>query len=256
MIVGRFSQDLAVAGGGQCADGRFPHKGLVQPGPEKPQLFSARRDRADHAAYLPHDDLHGGGAGAGDRHHRAAHGDPHPAPGADARQDDPRPPRSASARWSSSPPSGCSGSMCPSRASLSFLFVCTGVYLLSVLGIGLFISTICKTQQQAMMASFFFFQPTVLLSGFATPIENMPLGFQYVTYLSPLALFSRDRPGHLPERGGPGGALAAGPRPLAVGRGHFCGQRHEVQEKTGVRRREWFVLLFPLAKRFDSHYTL
>ena len=40
-----------------------------------------------------------------------------------------------------------------------------------------------------MMASFFFFQPTVLLSGFATPIENMPLGFQYITYLSPLRYF-------------------------------------------------------------------
>ena len=39
------------------------------------------------------------------------------------------------------------------------------------------------------MASFFFFQPTVLLSGFATPIENMPLGFQYVTYVSPLRYF-------------------------------------------------------------------
>ena len=77
----------------------------------------------------------------------------------------------------------------PIKGSLFFLFVCTGVYLLSILGIGLFISTICKTQQQAMMASFFFFQPTVLLSGFATPIENMPLAFQYVTYVSPLRYF-------------------------------------------------------------------
>jgi ABC-2 type transport system permease protein len=40
-----------------------------------------------------------------------------------------------------------------------------------------------------MMATFFFFQPAILLSGFATPIENMPLGFQYVTYLSPLRYF-------------------------------------------------------------------
>jgi ABC-2 type transport system permease protein len=77
----------------------------------------------------------------------------------------------------------------PIKGALSFLFVCTGVYLLPVLGIGLFISTISRTQQQAMMASFFFFQPTVLLSGFATPIENMPLAFQYVTYLSPLRYF-------------------------------------------------------------------
>ena len=77
----------------------------------------------------------------------------------------------------------------PIKGSLPFLFLCTCVYLFPILGIGLFISTICKTQQQAMMASFFFFQPTVLLSGFATPIENMPLGFQYITYLSPLRYF-------------------------------------------------------------------
>lgn len=77
----------------------------------------------------------------------------------------------------------------PIAGALSFLFLCTGVYLLPVLGIGLLISTISRTQQQAMMASFFFFQPTVLLSGFATPIENMPAVFQYVTYLSPLRYF-------------------------------------------------------------------
>jgi ABC-2 type transport system permease protein len=77
----------------------------------------------------------------------------------------------------------------PIKGGLFFLTLCTGVYLLSLLGIGLYISTISKTQQQAMMATFFFFQPAILLSGFATPIENMPLGFQYVTYLSPLRYF-------------------------------------------------------------------
>lgn len=77
----------------------------------------------------------------------------------------------------------------PIKGAFLFLFLCTGVYLLSVLGIGLFISTISKTQQQAMMASFFFFQPAILLSGFATPIETMPAAFQYVTYLSPLRYF-------------------------------------------------------------------
>lgn len=77
----------------------------------------------------------------------------------------------------------------PIKGGIFFLTLCTGVYLLSVLGIGLYISTISKTQQQAMMATFFFFQPAILLSGFATPIENMPLGFQYVTYLSPLRYF-------------------------------------------------------------------
>jgi len=77
----------------------------------------------------------------------------------------------------------------PIKGALSFLFLSTGVYLLSVLGIGLFLSTVSKTQQQAMMASFFFFQPAILLSGFATPIESMPLFFQYITYVSPLRYF-------------------------------------------------------------------
>ena len=77
----------------------------------------------------------------------------------------------------------------PVKGGFFFLFVSTGVYLLSVLGIGLFLSTVSKTQQQAMMASFFFFQPAILLSGFATPVESMPLVFQYITYLSPLRYF-------------------------------------------------------------------
>ncbi len=125
----------------------------------------------------------------------------------------------------------------PIKGSLPFLFLCTGVYLLSVLGIGLFISTISKTQQQAMMASFFFFQPTVLLSGFATPIENMPARLPVHHVSLPLALFPGDRPGHIPERGGPGRALAAGPRPPAPRHRDLRGQHDEVQEKTRLTQR-------------------
>jgi ABC-2 type transport system permease protein len=77
----------------------------------------------------------------------------------------------------------------PIKGSIVLLVFSTSVYILSVLGIGLFISTISRTQQQAMMATFFFFMPAILLSGFAFPIENMPLVFQYVTYLSPLRYF-------------------------------------------------------------------
>ncbi len=65
----------------------------------------------------------------------------------------------------------------------------TAIYLLSVLGIGLFISTVAKTLQQAMMATFLFYMPAVLLSGFMFPIENMPAVFQYVTYANPLRYF-------------------------------------------------------------------
>ncbi|OPY64664.1 MAG: Inner membrane transport permease YbhR [Syntrophorhabdus sp. PtaU1.Bin050] len=77
----------------------------------------------------------------------------------------------------------------PVKGALPLLVLCTAAYLLSVLGIGLFISTVSKTQQQAMMATFLFFQPAILLSGFATPIETMPQVFQYITYLSPLRYF-------------------------------------------------------------------
>jgi ABC-2 type transport system permease protein len=77
----------------------------------------------------------------------------------------------------------------PIKGELYFLVLCTAIYLVPVLSIGLFISTISKTSQQAMMASFFFFQPAILLSGFVTPIENMPQVFQYITYLNPLRYF-------------------------------------------------------------------
>jgi ABC-2 type transport system permease protein len=61
--------------------------------------------------------------------------------------------------------------------------------LLTTLGAGLFLSTISHTQQQAMMANFFFTTPAFMLSGFAFPIHNMPLVVQYLTYLNPLRYF-------------------------------------------------------------------
>jgi len=77
----------------------------------------------------------------------------------------------------------------PVMGSLILLSFCTAIYLLSVLGIGLFISTVSRTQQQAMMATFLFFAPAVLLSGLMFPIENMPTAVQYGTYLNPLRYF-------------------------------------------------------------------
>ncbi len=67
-----------------------------------------------------------------------------------------------------------------------FLFLGTGLYLLSTLGVGLFISTVSTTQQQAMMTAFFFMLPAFMLSGFVYPIANMPVVVQWVTYLNPL----------------------------------------------------------------------
>ena len=77
----------------------------------------------------------------------------------------------------------------PIRGSLPLLLFATSLYLLSTLGIGLFISTISRTQQQAMMTMFFFFIPAILLSGFIFPIANMPEVVQYLSYANPLRYF-------------------------------------------------------------------
>ncbi len=77
----------------------------------------------------------------------------------------------------------------PIRGSIALLFVFTCLYLLTTLGVGLFISTLASTQQEAMMSSFFFYFPAVLLSGFLFPIANMPRIIQYITYLNPLRYF-------------------------------------------------------------------
>ena len=78
----------------------------------------------------------------------------------------------------------------PLRGSFPLLLVLCLVYLLTTLGLGLFVSTISKTQQQAMItSSFFFLLPMVFLSGFIFPIENMPAAIQPFTYLIPLRYF-------------------------------------------------------------------
>jgi ABC-2 type transport system permease protein len=78
----------------------------------------------------------------------------------------------------------------PLRGSFWLLIAMCLVYLLSTLGLGLFVSTISRTQQQAMMTtSFFFLLPMIFLSGFIFPIENMPEAIQPVTYLIPLRYF-------------------------------------------------------------------
>jgi len=77
----------------------------------------------------------------------------------------------------------------PIKGSLQIMPLATAIYLLSVLGIGIFISTIARTQQQALMATFLFYVPAVLLSGFMFPIANMPAIIQYGTYINPLRYF-------------------------------------------------------------------
>ena len=78
----------------------------------------------------------------------------------------------------------------PLRGSFFLLVAMSWVYLLTTLGLGLFVSTISRTQQQAMMTStFFFMTPMLYLSGFIFPIENMPAAIQPLTYLIPLRYF-------------------------------------------------------------------
>jgi len=76
------------------------------------------------------------------------------------------------------------------RGSVLLLFFGTFLYILSTLGLGLFVSTISKTQQQAMMlAIFVVLLPMIFLSGFSFPIENMPQFIQWLTYAIPLRYF-------------------------------------------------------------------
>lgn len=77
----------------------------------------------------------------------------------------------------------------PMAGSVFLLFFATCLFLLSTLGIGLFISMISATQQQAMMTAFFFILPFFMLSGFVFPIANMPQVVQWVTYINPLRYF-------------------------------------------------------------------
>jgi drug efflux transport system permease protein len=77
----------------------------------------------------------------------------------------------------------------PIRGNLLLLFLSTGLYIMTTLGIGLFISTVSRTQQQAMMSAFFFQFPAMLLSGFVFPIANMPQVVQWLTYFNPLRYF-------------------------------------------------------------------
>ncbi len=74
----------------------------------------------------------------------------------------------------------------PLRGSIPLLMLASVLYLMNTLGMGLLISTVSSTQQQAMLSSFFFIFPATLLSGFAFPIENMPGAIRALTLLNPV----------------------------------------------------------------------
>ena len=77
----------------------------------------------------------------------------------------------------------------PFKGSFLLVFASACLFLLSTIGIGLFISTVSSTQQQAMMTTFFFMLPFFLLSGLVFPVANMPVAVQWFTHVIPLRFF-------------------------------------------------------------------
>ncbi len=77
----------------------------------------------------------------------------------------------------------------PLRGNVGALYLGLGLFILSAVGVGLMISSIAVTQQQALLGAFLFLVPAVILSGFATPIANMPEVVQWLSYLDPLRYF-------------------------------------------------------------------
>lgn len=77
----------------------------------------------------------------------------------------------------------------PMRGPLPLALAAVSLYLVTTLGTGLLISTLARTQQQALMAGFFFLLPALLLSGFMTPIDAMPVWIRPLTYVNPMRWF-------------------------------------------------------------------
>jgi ABC-2 type transport system permease protein len=77
----------------------------------------------------------------------------------------------------------------PIVGSLGLIFGVAAVYLLAVLGIGLFISTLVNTQQQAMFLAWFFAVVFIMMSGLFTPVDSMPQWAQNINIINPIAYF-------------------------------------------------------------------
>ncbi|MDE9493016.1 ABC transporter permease [Xenorhabdus bovienii] len=78
----------------------------------------------------------------------------------------------------------------PFAGSLLLFYGCTLVYGLSLVGFGLLISAVCSTQQQAFIGVFVFMMPAILLSGYISPVENMPVWLQDITWVNPIRHFT------------------------------------------------------------------
>ncbi|MFC2160651.1 ABC transporter permease [Acidobacteriota bacterium] len=91
----------------------------------------------------------------------------------------------------------------PIRGSILFLLGVSLLFIVTTLSIGLFVSTISRTQGQAMTSVLFFLMPAMLLSGIFTPLESMPRIIQYLTFLNPLRYFGKAVRGILLKGNGP-----------------------------------------------------
>jgi len=103
----------------------------------------------------------------------------------------------------------------PFTGSLWMLELSLMLFILSVVGIGLTLSSVCKTQQQAILGVFSIMVPVILISGFATPVENMPAWLQVVAQASPLKHFLIIVHGIF-LRSAPGSDVISNAWPLAV----------------------------------------
>ncbi len=101
----------------------------------------------------------------------------------------------------------------PLRGGLLPLYLGLLLFVVAVTGVGLMISSLAATQQQALLGVFLFMVPSIILSGFATPIANMPAWVQDLTLRQPDALF----PGHRARRV-PGRRRACPRSPRNIGR--------------------------------------
>ena len=77
----------------------------------------------------------------------------------------------------------------PFNGSIILFLISIFISLLAIVGVGLFISSVCNTQQQAILSVMTFMMPSVLLSGFISPIEDMPYGWQLLTWINPVRFF-------------------------------------------------------------------
>ncbi|MGI8471882.1 ABC transporter permease [Pectobacterium brasiliense] len=78
----------------------------------------------------------------------------------------------------------------PFAGSLLLFYTTMLIYGLSLVGFGLLISSLCSTQQQAFIGVFVFLMPAILLSGYVSPVENMPIWLQHLTWVNPIRHFT------------------------------------------------------------------